>query len=291
MPDRHKVTVFSESDLAVLRRVIDSERNRGGNTRNRARTENSYVDNVDHQAPECYVAWPNGAPGIPGLTEEIVGTAIVATPGAELCYIYKLLNGVLVNTGISKLVRNASGRTIPQEWVVVQRDKYGIWWVVGGGSATIPVRITEDTTGTTGTGSLAPKIAITKTSHLGGFSAIAVDEDYNDIGDVFTVYADELINVHWTDRIVRVARLGSKWQVVTTGVNYWEECVTQGAIASPGGAAMGELFTDGPIVPVNAEWTLPALTVCGVWFDDEQQKYVVLSPRCAAYAGTGTGIA
>lgn len=279
MATRKRAVILSDDDYALIQKMIDRERQGLYVPRHRPPVEHSFVDGVDHQAPECYIAYvPAG--GIPELVSSL-GTVGAGgdIPGSAFCAIYRLVGDSLRPTGFSKKVYNVSKNSIEQGWVVVQRDKYGNW-VTSQSSATIPVEIIENPDGVTGTGSLSTVSAVYRTSHPTGISVIAVDEGYNQIAAPFTCYADELVNVHWTGSVVRVTRNGPKWQIVTTGGNYWENAVLWGSITSAPGAALGELFPDGPVVPIHSKYSLPVYTITEVMFDQEQQRFISVAPGC-----------
>jgi hypothetical protein len=83
------------------------------------------------RSPEVYIARPTEDTGIPALTEE-AGTGIGDTPGSAECDIYRInLAGDLEPVGdYSQTVFNLSVVPIPQQWIIVERDKYGAWLAV-----------------------------------------------------------------------------------------------------------------------------------------------------------------
>jgi hypothetical protein len=78
---------------------------------------------LDYLTPEVYVAKPQSASGIPALT-------VPDQPGVAACDIYQIVDGSLVSITTLSYVYNLSLSPIPQDWIIVQRDKYGKWLVV-----------------------------------------------------------------------------------------------------------------------------------------------------------------
>lgn len=292
--------ILSRHDRLVLQRLLEREKNRGQTTRNRARVENSFVDNVDHQAPESYIAYaPVG--GIPGLNlEGTTGTGLLSgpagdVPGSALCDIYKIVNGVLRSAGFQKRVYNLQSSDVAGTWVFISREKFGRWIVQTGGVSTIPVRISEGVvgTGTLGTGTVfGDPVAVYRTSHPLGFSVIAVDENLDDVGGEFICYADELINVHYSGSIVRIQKNGAKFQIVTTGENNWEDAFTAAGIdvdtsvgTAPETQGPVQMFSNGPTVYAGTSFPIAIHTFCQLRFDNQAQKFRIGDQGCDSNGG------
>lgn len=94
----------------------------------------------DFTTPDIYIAWPPAA-GIPACWDD-PGTA-PALPGEATCDIYriKVVSGeaeLHAVPGLSHKVYNLSNAKIDQDWVVVGRDKFGKWLVIGGAAGLPP---------------------------------------------------------------------------------------------------------------------------------------------------------
>ena len=119
----------------------------------------------DHLTPETYVALPQSAGGIPGLT-----TGPPDVPGSDTCDIYKInADDELVDAGFTRKVYNLSTTVIPQDWVQTNRTKYGKWLAVIGGTSSVgiatvircqvnqsTVAITDNTFAVTGVSVISP---------------------------------------------------------------------------------------------------------------------------------------
>jgi len=129
---------FTDSEVELLRGLIQTLTNSNKNPANRTGIDPLGI-NEDHQSPETYIAYPQTADGIPAMS----GT----TPGSALCDIYRVIesNGVKVLNklpGLSRLVYNTSTADISQQYITVQRDKFGTWLALVGGSQFYRVRFT-----------------------------------------------------------------------------------------------------------------------------------------------------
>lgn len=300
MPPRLKAVLMNEHDRFILQRMLDEAKRGVRNTRNRARTEHSFVDGVDAQAVDHYIAYVEGT--IPALVGEDVGTGTGsvagpggAVPGSALCPIYKVVNGVLIAAGFQKRVYNITASDISSTWVSITKDKFGTWTANLGGSTTILVEITEGVTGTgtLGTGTvLGDPVAIYRTSHPTGFDVTALDENHDQVGGAFRCYADELVNVHYTGSVVRIQRFGAKWQIVTTGENNWEDGLTVDAIdvdesvgTAPETQGRVQLFSEGPVVYAGTSFPIGSLIFCQVRFDSQAQKFRIGDQACDTNSG------
>lgn len=147
------------ADLDVIKALVRDYRN--GPTRGRG--YDGRVDHEEQQAPEVYVALtPSG--GIPALAASSVvdtGTGQADehngdAPGYAECAAYRVLppadgtDGAELweVPGLSFRVHNASGSDVAGDsWVLVVRDKGGVWWAVtgggGGSEASFLVLLTE----------------------------------------------------------------------------------------------------------------------------------------------------
>ncbi|MFA5056486.1 MAG: hypothetical protein WC485_00095 [Opitutaceae bacterium] len=114
---------LTEEDHRDLRRILAQWRAR---PQNRAASTSL---SLPGQTPDVYVAQaPSG--GLPALS----GT----TPGQAECDIYKIVEvtGVptLISAGIMRAIYNLSATAITSGWFQVNRDKFGKWLAVAGGS-------------------------------------------------------------------------------------------------------------------------------------------------------------
>lgn len=137
---RHYLT---DADVELLQEMIRLHQNKRHNPALRP-----FDEEPNLQPPEVYVALaPMG--GIPALTG--AGTDIDAT--ATICEIYKLsaVSGPgtdpgfpLVDAGFTQPVYNLFNAVPANSWVLVEKDKYGTWWVStsagGGSSSTTPAQ-------------------------------------------------------------------------------------------------------------------------------------------------------
>lgn len=128
--------VLTESDVAVLRELVDRERRRPP-----ARTRGASQEEPDSFAPEVYVV-RSPAGGIPGLSEEVVGTSSYellddTLTGVE-CEVYRLNYNTdqMETSGAGTiLVHNLSLFDVEGDtWTLVARDKFGSWFVIGSGA-------------------------------------------------------------------------------------------------------------------------------------------------------------
>lgn len=136
-----QLRVISDDDWEILKRLVESNRNLLQSPITRPTANGQYLDGDDSMAPEVYIALPP-ADGIPGLDSVATGTGSDNPPtegdrpGHASCNLYRIIDGELkLMSGISRTVYNLSESTIPQDWILVQRDKAGKWIAVVGGSS------------------------------------------------------------------------------------------------------------------------------------------------------------
>lgn len=132
---------LTDSDLAVIRSLVEQSRSMVQNTTNRPA-----VEELDYPSTDCYVA--KAVDGIPGLLKELnpAGTGTAAgnqgdMPGEADCDIYHMIDvsGVptLIDMDFQKTVYNLSDDDVAAgEWVVVVKDKSGRWLAVQPAGAT-----------------------------------------------------------------------------------------------------------------------------------------------------------
>lgn len=121
-----KAYLLTEDDVRTLRAVLAAVKGRRQNTTGRP---GPWED--DPTSPEMYAAkTPSG--GIPAMAG--------VTPGSADCEIYRLIPSgavwVLESMGAAdkEVFSLAATEVAGNEWVLVQRDKHGRWWVSGTGS-------------------------------------------------------------------------------------------------------------------------------------------------------------
>lgn len=110
---------LSESDVQVLREVIDSTRKGRKNPHLRGKPEPE-----TSQSPEVYVA-RTPAGGIP----DMVGS----TPGSAVCNMSRIIAGSLIQLQKTRKVYSLAA-VAGDTRVNVQRDKLGVWWALPSGS-------------------------------------------------------------------------------------------------------------------------------------------------------------
>ena len=141
-------------------------------------------------APEVYIALPPSG-GIPALQRTSSagtgsGTATTAqewdTPGKATCQIYKIVEdsarvpNLIAISGLTKPVYNFSPSIVAQDWISIQRTKFGHWTPVVGGSGCESQNTIWDIiiTGTPTGGQFSLTVDINDTSEVLTF-------DYNDV--------------------------------------------------------------------------------------------------------------
>jgi hypothetical protein len=105
---------------------------------NRSAGPHGIAEHEEMPAPEMYVALtPIG--GIPALVQASSTPGEGDEPGVADCQIYKIVKGaddfLEEVANVTKPVYNLNGEEIAGEtWVLVQRDKFGTWFAITGGS-------------------------------------------------------------------------------------------------------------------------------------------------------------
>lgn len=128
--------ILNANDKRIISQVVREVLSQQGNPQ----AQNpSGIEFEDHQAPEVYIALPPQG-GIPALTR--VGTSdspgIGDTPGSADCDIYTLdSSGNLQKVGTTSFaVKNLSKTIVSQDWVIVKRNKHGVWFCEEAAQAT-----------------------------------------------------------------------------------------------------------------------------------------------------------
>lgn len=132
MPD-DRLYGFSESDIAFLKRFIREQKDRPGNTTQRAALPEIDSVYVEHNAsPDLYVALTPSS-GIPGGEFSLSGTGSPHPPyfteGRE-CQLYKIEDDGEVTRvgGLTRLVYNIATDPVPgTTFVTVKKTKHGKW--------------------------------------------------------------------------------------------------------------------------------------------------------------------
>lgn len=125
---------FTPEDLALIQQMARAFKAQGLNLFSRGTREGGLTEGADQQAPEFYIAKPASSTGIAPMSR--VGTGSFApptdgdVPGEGLCDIYKLAGGELVQVGVQRTVHNISEEQVTEDWIFVQRDKFGTWWAI-----------------------------------------------------------------------------------------------------------------------------------------------------------------
>ncbi len=133
-----ELRTFSDKDLEALRTLIKFVQDGKIRVPSRSQFDASFAGEEDHQAPECYIAYPQDESGIPALTPGEGSDPDIA--GEATCDIYRILNNgtgepeVIGITGFEKQVYNLSSSSIDQDWLTVHRDKFGNWLTTPPGS-------------------------------------------------------------------------------------------------------------------------------------------------------------
>lgn len=153
-----------------------------------------------------------------------------------------------------------------------------------------PVEITEteyDTGDYDSDGYYTEKAAIYRTSHeRTGFFVRRLDDNKDMTGDEFTCYADFISGVWYTSSQPLCAKIGSKFQLVTSGTNYWRRALTLEAIDASTDEEVNpatgyvELFPDGPLVQCQTDTGVATTIYVDVSFDDQEQIFKATAQRC-----------
>lgn len=146
---------LSESDVKLVRELLAFWKTRIKNTSGRANNE---MDLKEQAAPEVYVA-KTGEAGIgafEGASGTGTGTGTANAVPSAACVIYQLhpTSEYLLSKVITRTIYNLSSSAIDgNTYIIVARDKFGVWWALGVGAT----GSADVTTGTgTGTGTVTP---------------------------------------------------------------------------------------------------------------------------------------
>lgn len=134
----NKILSLSEEDAEVLRRFI-RELKQNPRPQSRYREEREIG-----QSPDVYVAL-TPTEGIPAVTDA-TGTGIYDVANSAECNVYRLVrdtNGQQLRQidGLTRIIHSLSADDVPGDmYVLVERDKFGSWWISGtaSNSATTP---------------------------------------------------------------------------------------------------------------------------------------------------------
>lgn len=120
------------------------------------------------RSSDTYIAIPSTPGGIPALISDgVIGTANTDTPGSAYCDIYQIVDvgdgfPTIISLEFQVLVYNLSQSVLEQNWIVVNRDRFGTWLASPPGVSSscndIYFIIVDDGTGTAeiGTSSVFP---------------------------------------------------------------------------------------------------------------------------------------
>lgn len=147
-----QLRVITDEDWNILKKLVEQNRNQLQSPITRPTANSQFMDGDDSMAPEVYIALPP-ADGIPGLDSITVGSgtdnppAEGDRPGHAECNIYRIVDGELkLVSGLTRTVYNLSESTIEQDWILIERDKFGTWVPVvgsrGGSSEGTIIRFT-----------------------------------------------------------------------------------------------------------------------------------------------------
>lgn len=236
--------VLSDSDVAVLKEVIASVRQRRANEgRGGSQGAGARLDQALEQAPEVHVCRvPAG--GIPALTLEVgTGSGVQDVPGSAVCEFYHLqptgaggARELRRIPGLSRRVYNLDTRAISGgTWVLAHRSKAGHWYAGQVGE--------EFGTGTGGGGGAANVFSgarVYNTSNITIASATDVALTFNTerydtdsyhstvtntgrltvpVTDYYTIGASIRINMASTGTVARAwLRLNGSTSIVTQGL-------------------------------------------------------------------------
>lgn len=117
------IPVFSEEDLALLKEMANEHRSRKSRSPSREPVRDY---RYDFFGPECYIAVPKTIDGIPALIPATSEHG--AIPGAALCDVVKLINGMFYDAGFDLVVYNFGAYSILQTWIKIHRSKFGYWY-------------------------------------------------------------------------------------------------------------------------------------------------------------------
>lgn len=150
--------VLTDSERKLLQRLLDNDRRRIQNTTGRAA-----LGGEDYLTPEMYIA-KTFSDGIPAMEEVGTGTGTSTCnfeepiPGSANCHIFQLATESIphrlmpLTYSIQRVYNRSTTAVAGCSFVIIQRDKYGIWWVTEGSGESIEdgffIEITDWNTGT-----------------------------------------------------------------------------------------------------------------------------------------------
>lgn len=276
MRPRQPVPFLSFDDLVILRWLVQEKRKEQKSPINR---QGIAPGDDTHQAPEVYIALPQESTGIPAMTRGIgTGSGGTDTPGSATCDVYKIVDGELESTGLSKEVFNLTDSAIPHDWILILRDKFGRWVVPPVGSAAVRFQITQSGVGT-GTGTDDDAAAVYRTSHPSGLYAQQVSAGDVANGSDELIYADKVRAVYATGDVVWCEKLDGVWQIRDDGVTSWRAVAAEDLLS--GGPGLVTLYHRTGSVQVDTYLfdtadSVSAGTTCLVhWLDGLQQFYAI----------------
>lgn len=126
-----RLFTLTESDVAVLQRLLDQVKKDRVNTPSRPG-----IEEQDFLASEIHIAKPQEAGGIPAATI-VAGTGTGDDEaGSGLCDIHRIIDDgtgaleIQEVANLEKLVHNISNAVIPQDWFIAAKSKYGKWLAI-----------------------------------------------------------------------------------------------------------------------------------------------------------------
>ncbi len=134
---------LTEADQQILRDMVEERKKVLKNTANKP----SFTEPVPGSSETYVVLCESPFPGLNSLpgTSSGTGTGSVFSsgdiPGAKECAVYRLLPAVgaddpyLQKVGTPVVVYNLFGTISTRRWLIVNKDKYGTWWVSAGQDA------------------------------------------------------------------------------------------------------------------------------------------------------------
>lgn len=141
--------LLSEKDLKVLKELIGSYARRQNATTERGPTQ--FLENQESMTPEVYIAKTPDA-GIPANVS-MGSTGVGDQPGFAECQVLRITTAdppdIQLITDYKHKVFNLSEDSIEgQKWIVIQRDKFGNWFVAPAvGPGVFIARLTTSTAG------------------------------------------------------------------------------------------------------------------------------------------------
>lgn len=134
---------LTPQQVQLIQEIADIVRDRFPNTRMRGGRD-PRTANPSHNwyTRDTFVALPPTG-GIPALTPGLGSPGPNDQPGSAVCDIYYEQGGKFVDLGITQRVYNFSTTALPQQWMLVTKDKNGTWYAItGGGGSTIYFGVT-----------------------------------------------------------------------------------------------------------------------------------------------------